>query len=139
VLTIAAESAQLMRGDKIIATVPKGRQVVVVEVRDPWIGIYVSLGDQRKAGWMQTAAFVPSGGSAAQGYIAAGYDVKQQGGPQIALTAESPSISLSEASSACRVRVQSPDYFRDYDAGYYTRHETDPNLQTWEPWMYHYR
>ena len=37
-----------MRGDKIIASVPKGQQVVVVEVRDPWLGIYVWIGDQKK-------------------------------------------------------------------------------------------
>jgi hypothetical protein len=135
VLAVAAASAQLMRGDNILATVPKGRQVVVVEVRDPWVGIYVSLGDQKQAGWVPTTAFVPAGGSAQAGYVAAGYSAEQRGGAEVTLAAESQAVSSPAVSAACR--VSSPDYFRDYDIGYYTRHETDPNLQTWEPWMYH--
>jgi len=134
VLTVAAQSAQLMRGDQIIATVPKGRQVLVVEVRDSWIGTYVSFGDQKKAGWMPTTAFVPVGGSAQAGYIAAGYAAEQKGGPDVTLAAEFPSVSPPAVSAACT--VPSSSYFRDYDSGYYSRHETDPNLQTWEPWMY---
>ncbi len=130
-----AENTPLMRGERILTTVPKGQRVVVVEVRDSWVGIYVSIGDQKQAGWMRTTAFVPAAGGASSGIIAAGYEGQQAAGPQVTRAVESQSVSPPEVSAACR--VQSPDYFRDYEIGYYVRHETDPNLQTWEPWMYH--
>ena len=125
-------------GDKIIATVPKGQQVVVVEVRDPWLGIYVSIGDQKTAGWMRTTAFVPAGGGNQPGYVAAGYDVKREGGPEVILAAQSQIRFPGGGSplSAADSSRPASDYFRGYDNGYYTRHETDPNLETWEPWMY---
>ena len=81
-----------MRGDKIIASVPKGQQVVVVEVRDPWLGIYVSIGDQKKAGWMRTTAFIPAAGGDQPGYVTAGYDVKPEGSPQVTLATKSQSV-----------------------------------------------
>ena len=137
VLAVAAESTPLMRGNKIIAIVPKGQPVVVVEVRDPWIGVYVSIADQKTAGWMRTTAFVPAAGGNQPGYVAAGYDVKRERGPEVTLAAQSQSVSPAAESAACRDSSRSAsNYFRDYDTGYYTRHETDPNLQTWEPWMY---
>jgi hypothetical protein len=137
VLTVAAQSTPLMRGDKIIASVPKGQQVVVVEVRDPWLGIYVSIGDQKKAGWMRTTAFIPAAGGDQPGYVTAGYDVKPEGSPQVTFATESQPVSPSQASAAYCVPAGAADhYFRAYDAGYYTRHETDPNLEAWEPWMY---
>ncbi len=137
VLAVAAESTPLMRGDKIIAIVPKGQPVVVVEVRDPWLGIYVSIADQKTAGWMRTTAFVPLGGSDRPDYVAAAYNVKREGGPEVTLATEHKSVSPAGESAACRDSSgPASNYFRDYDAGYYTRHETDPNLETWEPWRY---
>lgn len=139
VLSVAAANAPLMRGEQVIATVPTGQQIVVVDVRDPWIGVYVSIGTEQKAGWIRTTAFVPAANNQAE-LIAAGRSVEQQGGPQITLAAAATSQAVSPPATAAPCPVASPpaaQYFQAYDAGYYGRHETDPNLETWEPWMYH--
>jgi hypothetical protein len=130
VLAVAA-NAPLMRGEQVTATVPAGQQVIVVEVRDPWVGVYVSIGSQQKAGWLPTTAFVP-GGTQPE-LVAAGYNAQQEGTPA-RLAGES--VSPPVPAVVCPTPA-ADHYFRAYDAGYYGRHETDPNLVTWEPWMYH--
>jgi hypothetical protein len=132
VLTVATPNTSLMRGEQVTATVPQGQQVVVVEVRDPWVGVYVSIGNQKKAGWLQATAFVPRGKQPE--LVAAGYSAQQEQGPQVRLAAQS--VSAPQPAAICPVS-SADTFFRAYDAGYYGRHETDPNLETWEPWMYH--
>jgi hypothetical protein len=126
-LVIAADSANLMVGSAVVATIPKGQRIVVVEVRDSWVGTYVLVNGQKRAGWIGSADFVPSGGP-----------VKPE--PQIYTASESTTVT-EPAQSPAKVRVRVPavsdardDYFRDYNTGYYTRHETDPNVHVWEPW-----
>ena len=128
-LTIAGEGANLMVGKKVVATVPKGQRIVVVDVRDSWVGTYVSVNGRRMAGWIGTAHFIPAGSPA-------------KSEPQI-FTAASKPIASEPAQDAVAVRVRRPassnsgdNYFRDYHIGYYERHETDPNIHVWEPWRY---
>jgi hypothetical protein len=129
VLNVAA-NVPLMLGEQVTATVPEGQQVVVVEVRDPWVGVYVSIGNQQKAGWLRMTAFVPGGNQPE--LVAAGYNAGQ-GATPTRLAGEL--VAPPAPATACPVPTAS--FFRAYDAGYYGRHETDPNLVTWEPWMYH--
>jgi hypothetical protein len=125
-LVIAGDGANLIVGSHIVAALPKGQRIVVVEVRDPWVGTYVSVNGQKRAGWIATADFVPVSSP-----------VKP--GPKIYTAAESTvseptanAVHMQTRNSACS---SSPDYFTDYNIGYYQRHETDPNIHTWEPWM----
>ncbi len=137
ILTIAAGNANLMRGDRTIATVPKGQPVVVVEVRGQWVGIYVSIDGQKRTGWMRTTDFVPASAATQPGSIPTSFAVMQRGGPEVILAAESKSYAPPAPSPAGEAQSgQANGYFRAYYTGYYTRHETDPNLEVWEPWRY---
>ncbi len=121
-LVVTAQNAKLMVGSALVAQVPKGRQIVVVQVRDSWVGTYLSVNGQKKAGWIDAAAFMPVGEA-----------VK----PEAKLVAASEQVVSEPAQNVVRTRASSGsqrDYFRDYHAGYYGRHETDPNVHVWEPW-----
>lgn len=59
-LTIAADSANLMLGSDVAATLPRGQRIVVVEVRGSWIGTHVSVNGQQKAGWIEAVRFIPA-------------------------------------------------------------------------------
>jgi hypothetical protein len=119
--------------------VPKGQTVVVVEVRGRWVGIYVSIDGQKKEGWLRTTDFVPTGAATQPASVTASLPVMRRDGPEVILAAESKSSAPPAPASACEAPSgQANDhYFRAYYTGYYTRHETDPNLEVWEPWMYH--
>jgi hypothetical protein len=129
VVTVAPESANLMRGTEVVAVVAGGQRIVVVEVRGQWVGTYVAANGEKKDGWLRMSDFIPAGDSAR-----ADHRVPCQ---QCALQTVTAASSTPEA-AVCRVRAEptGSSYFRDYDAGYYGRHETDPNLTVWEPWMH---
>ena len=48
-----------MVGDEVVATVLKGQRIIVIDVRDSWVGTYVSVNGQQRRGWITTADFVP--------------------------------------------------------------------------------
>ena len=52
-LAVEAGRANLMLGDEVIAVLGRGRRIVVVEVRDSWIGTHVVVGGAKKAGWLR--------------------------------------------------------------------------------------
>jgi hypothetical protein len=58
-LQTAAEGTKLMLGSEVVATVPKGERIVVLETRGAWIGTRVSVNGQMKAGWIRTTDFAP--------------------------------------------------------------------------------
>jgi hypothetical protein len=123
VLTVAVDRANLMVGTQVIATVPKGQRVVLADVRDSWLGTFVLVNGQKKAGWIATADFLPVGAAP---------------GPQV-YTAALPVISTPDAVTPRPTISPAPrdDYLDNYYYGYYNRHETDPNIHVWEPWRHH--
>jgi hypothetical protein len=60
VLIVAAANARLMWGEQVVTAVPRGQRVVVVEVRDGWVGTHVTVNGQAKSGWMAVGEFLPS-------------------------------------------------------------------------------
>jgi hypothetical protein len=126
VLTVTSDGARMMRGADLVAVAAKGQRLVVVDVRDGWIGAYMFTNGQRQAGWFRaidvTPADDPPKPAPAQACLCA---------MQTVTPAPQPAQETSPVSNGPR-----RDYFRAYDAGYYDRHETDPNLTTWEPWMH---
>ena len=125
VLAVAAENANLMVGSEVLAVLPKAAQILVVETRDGWVGGYVSVGGQQRAGWIRVADFVPA---------------PRPAQPESHLYTAAMQIESQPAQSTTRyqapVRVSAPSYDQDYHIGYYIRHETDPNVHVWEPWRY---
>ena len=115
-----------MRGEKEVTVVRGGQRIVVVEVRDPWVGAYVFADGERKAGWLRTTDLIPVNDSA-----------KPKQGQVCLCAMQTVTPAPPTVTAACRVSGgPGPDYFRDYNAGYYDRHEVDPNLTVWEPWMH---
>jgi hypothetical protein len=136
-VTTAAERSNLMRGDEVVATVPRGQRIVVVEVRGSWVGTHVVANGRSKAGWIRVTDFIPAGGAAGSAYIPAVYAADKDAGLRITLAAKSESTSSPQASAACPIATEpAHNYFSAYEAGYYGRHETDPNIHEWQPWMY---
>jgi hypothetical protein len=64
IVAVAPERANLMRGAEVVAVVPGGQRIVVVEVRDQWVGAYVLISGEKKAGWLRTTDFIPVNDSA---------------------------------------------------------------------------
>lgn len=127
VIAVAPQHANLMRGADVVAVVPGGERIVVVEVRDQWIGTYVVRNGQKKAGWLRATDFIPADDSA-----------KPQEG-QVCLCAmpTTTAAAPNPPAATCPVRTGPAErYFRDYYTGYYGRHETDPDIHVWEPWMH---
>jgi hypothetical protein len=58
-IEIAAQDARLMLGTQVIAAVPKGQRIVVLETRGNWVGAQVSAAGQMKAGWIRATDFAP--------------------------------------------------------------------------------
>jgi hypothetical protein len=137
-LTIAAPSANVMRGAEVIATVAQGQRILVVEVRDAWIGALVSENGQNRAGWINCDAFLP--GDAPRAPVAA----DQCSGPRVYTVArpildESGQTTLAALPAPAVGIIVSPPppapaRWDDYLIGYYGRHETDPDVHAWEPW-----
>ena len=105
---------------------PKGQRIIIIEVRDPWVGTYVSVNGQERAGWIGIAAFVPASSPAKS---------------ETQIHTASELIVSEPAQNAARVQVRRParsdpgdDYFQNYYYRYYMLHETDPNIHVWEPW-----
>ena len=126
IIAVVPERASLMRGGEVVAVVPGGQRIVVVEVRNHWIGTYVFANGERKAGWLRTADFIPINDSA-----------KPQEGQVCLCAVQTATAAPPNPGAACRARSEpTRDYFRDYYTGYYERHETDPNIHAWEPWRH---
>jgi hypothetical protein len=115
-----------MVGSSVVATLPKGREIVVVEVRDPWVGVFVSVDGQRKAGWLRNRDFLPpaeQGGRESPGPAVAG-----PAGP------ETPAAMTGASAQPCFCNSPSPGY--GYNVPSYRSHEPDPDIHQWEPWRY---
>ena len=131
-LTIAADRANLMLQSVVVAALPRGARIVVVEVRGSWIGTYVSVNGQQKAGWIGAMDFIPTG-------LAAGSEARVS-------TALLPTVSgsaLTVVGSAVNPTLPVPriDRRRDYASGYhneqgvyYNEHGVEPDIHAWEPW-----
>jgi hypothetical protein len=129
IVIVAAEQAKLMRGDQLVATLPQGRQVVVVEVREAWVGTHVLVNDENKAGWIHMSHFLPMEQPAqilpASQRYAAAY-------PSAAYLSDAATVPSSERATT-RVSVVAGES-DPYMIGRQQRHETDPNMHVWEPW-----
>lgn len=121
-LTVAADRANLMVGNQVLAALPKGQQIVVADVRGAWVGAYVLVGGQQRAGWIQIADFVPVPGMAqSEPRIYSVARPVEPAAPQPVVVPIAPGPSQASVD-------------REYYIGYYLNHETDPNVHTWEPW-----
>jgi hypothetical protein len=125
-VTIASENAQLMLGERFLGPVPKGVQVLVVEVRDPWIGTQVMVDGRRTAGWIRVDDLLPSG-VASQPQLHTTYRPTL---PEVAFEAVEPPRYVVVP---CRP-MPADDESAAFMIGKYDRHETDPNVHVWEPW-----
>jgi hypothetical protein len=114
-LAIAAENADLMLGDQVIAAMGKGQRIIVVEVRDSWIGTHVVLQGEKKAGWIRMHDLLP---------------------PALAGQREGSTVAQSNETTHRVYRcTHAEQEHRDaFLIGKYDRHETDPNVHVWEPW-----
>jgi hypothetical protein len=124
-LVVAAENANLMVGSAVLATLSKGHRIVIVDVRDTWIGAYAAVNGQRIAGWIDTANFVPTNNLAQ-----AETPIFRESGLVVSEPAPK-TVRVVAPPAAYNSRSQ---YYSDHDIGYYVRHETDPNVHVWEPW-----
>jgi hypothetical protein len=122
IATVAVDNARLMTGNEVVAAVPKGQRIVVIEVRGSWIGTYLSLAGQQKSGWIGTDAFVPAAPSPREPVL-----------HTVAMPVEAQPAQSTPSYYSGPERGRAAD---DYHVGYYLRHETDPNIHTWEPWRY---
>jgi hypothetical protein len=134
-LAVASERADVMYGAKVVSSVRKGQQIIVVEVRQPWIGTYVIVDNQKKAGWIRSTDFIPTAAAAQTGarFITAS---ESSAGAQ-SYTAYKPVAEPAPASP--RICVSPSPSFRvddDFLIGKYDRHEVDPNVHVWEPWRH---
>jgi len=115
-LVIAAERSNLMLGQAVVAAIPKGQRIVVVEFRDPWVGTYAAANGQKKAGWIRVTDVVPGNGDSARAPVRSAPPPTPVGN-RLLLRSTPPA-----------------DPWDAYLIGYYLRHETDPNIHVWEPW-----
>jgi hypothetical protein len=133
VLAVAAERADVMLGSERLATLPRGQRFVVVEARDEWIGVRVSVAGQSKAGWVRSADIVPRealgvAGDAGGLGLAAGPQTRSVFRPTSPETPQPvPVVRVSPA-------LAGGDHWDAYMVGKYDRHEVDPNVHSWEPW-----
>ncbi|MGA2068281.1 MAG: S24/S26 family peptidase [Thermoguttaceae bacterium] len=132
ILTVAAERANLMRGAEVVAVVPGGERLVVVEVRDQWIGTYVSENGERKAGWLRTSDFVPVTDVAAKPQAGQACLCAMQ-----TATAAPPAPAAAYPVGAAYSVGSGPmqGYYQGYFSSYYS-HEPDPDIHAWQPWMH---
>jgi hypothetical protein len=129
IVVVAAEQAKLMRGDELVATVPQGRRVVVVEVRQAWVGTHVMVNDENKAGWIHMSHFLPLERPAQVVPAAQGYSAAYPSAAYLSEAATVPSNTLVTTRESVQAGESDP-----YLVGRQQRHETDPNMHVWEPW-----
>jgi hypothetical protein len=125
ILTVAPERANLMRGAEVVAVVPGGERLVVVEVRDQWIGVYVSTNGEKKAGWLRATDFVPVADAAQP----------QQGQACLCAMQTTTAAVPTPVAAYPMGGGYTRDYYQDYHTGLYS-HEPDPNIHAWEPWRH---
>jgi hypothetical protein len=106
-LLSVAQRTNLMSGERVVGAVPKGQQIIVVEVRDNWVGTAVLLNKQTKMGWIKAKDLVGVGAPVA-----------------------------AQAASACDSLCSCCVELDDFLIGRIYRHEVDPNMHVWEPWRY---
>ena len=131
-LIIAADRADLMVGSNVVASLLRGTRIVVVEVRESWIGAYVSVNGQHKAGWIGAIDFIPTG-------LAANSDARMSTAVLPVVSESVPTVVGSGVNPTPPVlRI---DHSRDYASGYrgeqgvyYNEHGVDPDIHAWEPW-----
>jgi len=122
-LAVAANSASVMLADQVVGVLPKGQRIVVVEVRDGWVGAHARVDGRLVAGWVQSTDFVPAG-------VACLTVSEATSGTQVH-TAYRPVVTELIPTLVAPAR----DYGRDeFLIGRQERHETDPNMHVWEPW-----
>ena len=111
-LIVAGPKARLMQGDRVVTAVPQGQRIVVVEVRDGWVGTHVTVNGQTKAGWLAMADFLPA----------------------VALAGEPKPADVAVTVHVCESWPAQAQETEAFLIGKYLRHETDPNIHVWEPW-----
>ena len=126
-LLVAAERANLMLGNDVIAAVRKGQRIVVVEVRHPWVGTYVMANNQKKVGWIRSKEFLPADIPA----LAA--SAESSAGPQV-YSSYRPVAEPAAAPVRVYVAPSNTGVDDAYLVGKYQRHELDPNVHVWVPW-----
>lgn len=124
---IAAQYANLTVGTNVVAKLPKGQRIVVVEVRQPWVGTYVSIDGQQKGGWIKIADFIPSGPVVEPGALihTAARVVTSE---PIESADNRPAISIT-------VRPQYNYYSSDRENPIY-EHGIERDIHQWEPWRH---
>jgi hypothetical protein len=126
VLTVAPARANLLRGADVVAVVSGGQRLVVVEVRDQWIGTYVETNGAKKAGWLRATDFVPVAEAARPQEGQACLCAMQT------TTAGAPTPVAAYPTGGRYTR----DYYQDYKTSYYS-HEPDPDIHAWQPWLHY--
>lgn len=51
-VTVVSDSALLMRGRRAIGSVPPGRQLRVLQIRGPWVGVAAEIDSRNVGGWL---------------------------------------------------------------------------------------
>jgi len=129
IVVVAAEQAKLMRADQLVATVPQGRRVVVVEVREAWVGTCVLVNDEHKTGWIHMSHFLPLEQPAQILQASQGYSAAYPSAAYLSDAATVPSNTWLTTRGSAQAGESDP-----FLVGRQQRHETDPNMHVWEPW-----
>lgn len=66
-VVVTAERARIMRGTETLAVAERGLEFMVTEVRGPWVGGLIQVGDRTVRGWMYNTRLTPAGQVEAQG------------------------------------------------------------------------
>jgi hypothetical protein len=51
-VVVARESARLMRGRRVLGSLPSGNQLRVVQIRGPWVGVVAPIAGRETGGWL---------------------------------------------------------------------------------------
>lgn len=135
VLAVAVDRTNLMLGDQVVAAVPRGQQLLVMETRDHWIGGQTMIDGRQLSGWVRMEDFIPR--NLAPGL--AGASPATPGGPRPYTVGYEPAAASPPPQPAVvTMPIVAPAASRSYsDAwliGRFERHEPDPNMHVWEPW-----
>lgn len=137
-LVVGAATAKLMRGGQVLANLPKGLRILVVEARKGWVGTCVTANGTTIAGWIRMSDFIQNGdtsgvtgiteSSTTSAYYMTAYrpesaEAPAQATPVAATPQPSPAQNLVPRAAVDEYRGRS-----------YPLYETDPNIHAWEPW-----